>query len=116
MLGNIAAMELQKYLIFVCSGAAKGGEKKLSHRVATTLVARGCADLGTAQNLSEQTETKRMLFINDCRAGCVNALMKGLDKARYLYLDLSAHTGNDTFDVDQFIDSELMPTLQAQWC
>lgn len=46
--------EFEKLLIFLCSGAAKAGNKKLSYRIATRLEALGIAGIGTLQDLSEQ--------------------------------------------------------------
>lgn len=109
-----------RYLIFLCSGAAKAGEKKLSYRVASKLVSMVAGDIGTLQHLSEQHNLgshlqKRMIFINDCRAGCVNVLTHGFDRDRYLYLDISPYKGQDEFDIERYLTTEVLPKINEKW-
>jgi uncharacterized metal-binding protein len=88
---QIKMAESEKYLVFLCSGAAKAGNKKLSYQIASRLVAMGWAEIGDLQKLSQQhgstIETqRRMIFINDCRSGCVKVLTHGFGKSMYIYL------------------------------
>lgn len=104
---------VEKYLVFLCSCAAKAGNKKLSYRIASALVVMGAADIGVLQNLSEQHSLgshlqRRMIFINDCRSGCVNVLTQGFDKNNYTYIDVSAHVGNKDLDVERYINDEVL--------
>jgi uncharacterized metal-binding protein len=112
--------EFEKFMIFLCSGAAKAGNKKLSYRIAAQLEALGICDIGTVQNLGEQHSLdeecqKNMLFINDCRSGCVNILTHGFKKDRYMYLDVSPHIATIDFDISNFIKEEVLPKLTDKW-
>jgi uncharacterized metal-binding protein len=112
--------EVEKYLVFLCSGAAKAANKKLSYRVASVLMAMGTADIGTLQNLSEQHSLasqlqRRMIFINDCRSGCVNVLTHGFDKGNYTYIDVSAYIGNKDLDVERYVTGEILPKIRMKW-
>jgi hypothetical protein len=107
-------------LIFLCSGAAKAGNKKLSYRIASRLQGLGIADIGNLQNLSEQHAAssqlqKRMIFINDCRATCVNVLTHGFARENYIFFDVSPFLTIATFDVENFIHSEFLPKLNDKW-
>ena len=122
-LARIAKMQIaesEKFLVFLCSGAAKSGNKKLSCRIALRLVAMGLAEIGDLQNLSQQhgssiEEQRRMIFINDCRSGCVNVFTHGFDKSMYVYLDVSANNGIEAFDVDQYVHSEVLQKINSKW-
>lgn len=110
----------EKLLIFLCSGAAKVGNKKLSYRIADRLKTMGIADIGNLQNLSEQHSAsqerqKRMVFINDCRSGCVNVLTHGFDKNSYIFFDVSPFLSVEKFDIEQYIHSEIIPQLTEKW-
>jgi uncharacterized metal-binding protein len=112
--------EVEKYLVFLCSGAAKAGNKKLSYRIASALMATGAADIGALENLSEQHSLpshlqRRMIFINDCRSGCVNVLTHGFEKDNYTYIDVSAHIANKDLDIEQFITKEILPKIKIKW-
>jgi uncharacterized metal-binding protein len=113
-------IEAEKYLVFLCSGAAKAGNKKLSYRIASVLADMGIVDIGALQNLSEQHSLpsylqRRMIFLNDCRSGCVNVLTHGFDKNNYTYIDVSAHIGNKNIDVDRYIADEILPKINVKW-
>ncbi len=112
--------EGDRYLVFLCSGTIKTGSKKLSHRIASALVAMGCGAMGSLSDLSQQQrmpadQQRRMLFINDCRSGCVRMLTHGLNEQNYIYLDISAHAGSQTFDVDHFIATEVILRVKDKW-
>jgi uncharacterized metal-binding protein len=112
--------EFEKFLVFLCSGAAKAGNKKISYRIASSLEAMGIADTGTLTNLSEQHASnpalqKRMIFINDCRSGCVNVLTHGFTKDSFLYIDVSSFTGSAEFDISYYIQTEVLPKLSTKW-
>jgi uncharacterized metal-binding protein len=112
--------ESEKIIIFLCSGAAKSGNKKLSYRIATQLEAMGIADIGTLQNLSEQHSSgaesqKNMIFINDCRSGCVNVFTHGFQKEKYMYIDVSPYIALMEFDIHNFIQIEVLPKLTDKW-
>jgi uncharacterized metal-binding protein len=112
--------EFNKALIFLCSGAAKAGSKKLSNRIASQLVAIGIADIGTLQDLSMQHSNgldiqKKMIFINDCRSGCVNVFTQGFDKEKYVFFDVSPFLAVPDFSIEQYIDSEILPKLIDRW-
>jgi uncharacterized metal-binding protein len=113
-------MQSEKVLIFLCSGAAKPEPKKLSYRIAMQLETMGVGNIGTLQNLSEQHSSgvemqRNMIFINDCRSGCVNIFTHGFQKEKYVYFDLSAFAGSAEFDIPQFIHTELLPKLADKW-
>jgi uncharacterized metal-binding protein len=110
----------KKILIFLCSGAAKAGNKKLSYRIATRLETLGIAGIGTLHDMSEQHSTlrelqERMIFINDCRSGCVNVFTHGFDKNRYIFFDVSPFLTTPGFDIDNYIHSEIFPRLKEKW-
>jgi hypothetical protein len=110
----------EKLLIFLCSGAAKAGNKKLSYRIATKLEALGIGGIGTLQDMSEQhavsrERQKRMVFINDCRSGCVNVFTNGFDKNSYIFFDVSPFLTAVEFDIDSYIHSEIFPKLNEKW-
>lgn len=113
-------VEIGKYLIFLCSGAAKAGDKKLSYRIGSALMAMGAGEIGSLQNLSEQHSLashlqRRMIFINDCRSGCVNVLTHGFDKNNYTYIDVSPYLGNKDLDVERYIADEIIPIINMKW-
>jgi uncharacterized metal-binding protein len=110
----------EKMLIFLCSGAAKAGNKKLSYRIATRLQALGVGDIGTIQDMSEQNATsaelrKKMVFINDCRSGCVNVFTHGFDKNNYIFFDVSPFLTTTEFDIDNYIHAEVFSKLNEKW-
>jgi uncharacterized metal-binding protein len=112
--------ESEKLLIFLCSGAAKAGHKKLSYRIASKLAGLGIADIGTLQDLSEQHSLssavqKRMIFINDCRSGCVNVFTHGFDKHRYIFFDVSPFLTAVEFDIENYINAEILPKMNEHW-
>lgn len=107
-------------MIFLCSGAAKKGDKKLSFRLASRMEGLGIAEIGTLQDLSEQQmmseeQKRQIIFINDCRSGCVNVLTHGFKKESYLYLDVSSFISATEFNIDDFIHVEVLPTLKKKW-
>lgn len=107
-------------LIFLCSGAAKAGNRKLSYRVAAQLEAMGIADIGDLEKLSEQHGVpaplqKRMIFINDCRSGCVNVLTHGFNKDNFLFFDVSPFLHSPTFDASGYVHQEILPKLNEKW-
>ena len=111
---------LEKYLTFLCSGAAKTGNKKLSYRIAAHLESLGIADIGNLENLSAQhskpiESQRKMIFINDCRSGCVNVLTHGLANENYVFLDVSAYLHSLEFDIEKYITSELLPKINEKW-
>jgi uncharacterized metal-binding protein len=111
---------IEKMLIFLCSGAAKAGNKKLSYRIASRLATMGIAEIGNLQNLSEQHAAppelqKRMIFINDCRSGCVNVFTHGFDKNNYIFFDVSPFLTDAGFDVQRYINSEMINELNKKW-
>lgn len=112
--------ESRKLLIFLCPGAFKTATQKLSYRIASTLQTLGIADIATLQQLSEQRSLapelqKRMIFINDCRSGCVNILTHGFEKDNFLYLDVSPYIASPEFDIQHYLQREVFPKLKAQW-
>jgi uncharacterized metal-binding protein len=113
-------VESDKILIFLCSSATKSLHKKLSGKVAARLEEMKIGEIGNLEMLSQQhsapAETrKRMLFINDCRSGCVRVLTHGFQSDQYLFLDVSAHSHSTTFDMESYIISEVLPKMNAQW-
>jgi uncharacterized metal-binding protein len=110
----------EKMLVFLCSSTMKAGDKKLGHRIASRLEAMGIATIGSLQNLSEQHNTpgdvqKHMLFINDCKSSCVKVLMHGFGKEKFLFLDVSPFSPGIDFDVDHYIQAEVIPTVNSKW-
>lgn len=107
-------------LIFLCSGAAKAGNKKLSYRIASRIANLGVAEIGTLQDLGQQHSAglelqKRMIFINDCRSGCVNVFTHGFDKEKYIFLDVSPFLTVEDFNIENYITIEIFPKLADKW-
>jgi hypothetical protein len=113
-------MRSEKLLIFLCSKAAKEGNKKLSYRIASRLEGMGIARIGTLAELSRQHfnpagfQTK-MIFINNCRAGCLRVLTNGFDDDRYIYFDVSQFLMTPKFDIDHYINTEIIPKVNDKW-
>jgi uncharacterized metal-binding protein len=112
--------EFDKHLIFLCSGATKAGNKKLSFRIASQLVSMGIAEIGTLQDLSLQQsgkpdEERRMIFINDCRSGCVNVFTHGFDSEKYVFFDVSPFTALQEFNIENYVNTEMLPRLNSKW-
>ena len=113
-------VESEKFIVFLCTSAAKGEKQKLSFRVATRLEVMGLATIGNLQNLSQQHSSseenqQRMIFINDCRSGCVNILTQGFQKEKYLFFDVSPFIASKEFEVEEYIRCQILPTLSAKW-
>lgn len=112
--------EPKKLLVFLCSGAAKAGNKKLSFRIASHLEALGIACIGNLENLSEQhssapADQKRMIFINDCRSSCVNIFTHGFQTEKYLMFDVSPFLSSGEFNIEKYVHSEILPTVDRKW-
>ena len=113
-------MGSEKLLIFLCSKAAKEGNKKLSYRIASRLEGMGIARIGTLRDLSKQhfnsaeLQTK-MIFINNCQAGCLKVLTNGFDLDRYIYLNVSQFLMEPEFDIDKYINTEIIPKVNDKW-
>jgi len=110
----------EKFIIFLCSGAANAGNSKLSFRIASQLEVLGIADIGNLKSLSEQHsasagDQRRMIFINDCRSSCVNLFTHGFLKEKYLYFDVSPFLTASEFDVENYIKSEIIPAISRTW-
>jgi hypothetical protein len=113
-------MRSEKLLIFLCSKAIKEGDKKLSYRIASRLESVGIARIGTLRDLSKQhfnsTELQsKMIFINNCRAGCLKVLTNGFDDDRYLFFDVSQHLMVPEFDIDHYINTEIVSKINDKW-
>ena len=113
-------VEADKVLIFLCASATKALHKKLSGKVAARVEEMKIGKIGNLEMLSHQHSSpadtrKEMIFINDCRSGCVSVLMHGFQPGQYLYLDVSAHSQSATFDLDSYINSEVLPKMNEQW-
>lgn len=92
----------------------------MSFRIASQLEEIGIGSIGNLETLSEQHAVpndgrKKMIFINDCRSGCVNVLTHGFDKERFLYIDISPFTSVKDFDIAQYINLEVLPALNTKW-
>ena len=110
----------EKFIIFLCSGAVKAGNKKLSFRIASQLETMGIAHIGDLKNLSEQhasslEDQKNMIFINYCRSHCTKIFTLGFQKEKYLLFDVSPFKTSDEFDIKKYIQSEILPALSNQW-
>lgn len=110
----------ERPLIFLCSGAAKAGNKKLSYRIASLLVSMGLGEIGTLSDLSRLHATKpderqKMLFINDCKSGCVNVLTHGFDTTNYIFFDISSFLAIVDFNAEHYITTEMLPQLNKKW-
>lgn len=113
-------IDLEPFMIFLCSGAAKAGEKKLSFRIASYMEHIGIGKIGNLENLSAQhacrtIDQKRMIFINDCRSGCVNVLTQGFSKEKYIYVDVSPLHAVKDLDITAYIHEHVLPALQMKW-
>ena len=113
-------MRSEKLLIFLSSKAIKEGDKKLSYRIAARLESIGIARIGTLRDLSKQhfnsaeLQTK-MIFINNCQAGCLKVLTNGFDRDSYLFFDVSQFLMAPEFDVDHYINTEIVPKINDKW-
>lgn len=113
-------VESDKVLIFLCASATKSLDKKLSGKVAARLEEMKIGEIGNLEMLSRQhsspAETrKKMIFINDCRSGCVRVLTHGFQPGQYLFLDVSAYSHSTTFDLDSYINLEVLPKMNEHW-
>jgi hypothetical protein len=113
-------MPLDKYLIFLCHRAEKAGPKNLSYRIAIQLEQMGMGEIGKLQDLAEQhalafDEQKKMLFINDCRSGCVRVLAHRFHTDKYFIFDVSSFTASVAFDISRFIHADIIPKLERKW-
>lgn len=112
--------DFEKPFIFLCSGAAKSGDKKLSYRIASQLASMGLGEIGTLQDLSHQHATtleaqRKMIFINDCKSGCVNVLTHGFDSANYIFFDIAPFRSIPDFSIEHYIKTEMLPQLAKKW-
>jgi len=110
----------QQPLIFLCSGAAKSSNKKLSHRIADHLASIGFGEIGTLEDLSRQHATeasvqRRMIFINDCKSGCVKVLTHGFDEKNYVFFDISPLRAVEDLDIGRYVSAEMLPLLNEKW-
>jgi hypothetical protein len=117
---HIEIMKSQRPLIFLCSGAAKSGNKKPSFKIASEMIGLGLADIGTLQDLSAQQATppdqqKRMIFINDCRSSCVNVFTTGITQQNYIMFDVSQFLTVAEFDIQSYIKGEMIPMIEDKW-
>ena len=113
-------MSFEKLLIFICSKAAKADNEQLSYRIASRLEGIGIARIGTFPDLSKQRSSSsclqsKMIFINNCRAACVRVLAHGLDNERYLFFDVSEFLTSGEFDVDEYINTVMVPKINNKW-
>lgn len=113
-------MPSEKLMIYLCSGTVKAGVKKLSFRVASYLETLGVATISTLEELGRQkkiqsTSSLRLMFINDCKGGCITVLTQGLRHEEYIHLDLSAYRSAADFNISDFIQSHLAPLLKEKW-
>lgn len=112
--------ESPKLLIFFCPKGEKAGHVKLSYRLAARLETLGIGTIGTFRDLSQQHSAlrespRRMVFISDCSSGCVKVLTHGFDEHQFIYLDISPLLVQTYFDMERFIDSEILPRLNNKW-
>ena len=110
----------EKLLILLCASASKGGDKKLSYRIAVHLASLGFANIGTLQDLSRQHATpgeyqQKMVFINNCGAGCLRVLTHGFNPEKFIYFDVSPFSGVSGFDIDHYINTEILVKLNDKW-
>ena len=113
-------MRSDKLLIVLCSKAVKEGNKKLSFRIGSRLEGMGIARIGTFADLSRQHFNSvgfqtNMIFINNCRAGCLKVLTNGFDPDRYLFFNVSQFLGSPEFDIDYYINTEIVPKINDKW-
>ena len=111
--------DLRKPLIFLCTGAAKNA-KKLSSKVAARLETMGIGNVGDLENLSMQhnageDQQRNMIFLNDCRSGCVRVLTQGFSEQKFLFFDLSIFLNKLEVDVDDFIQAEMLPKIKEKF-
>jgi hypothetical protein len=52
-----------------------------------------------------------MIFINDCSSGCGKILTQGFDDDQFVYLDIVPFLTRANFDLECFIDAEILPLL-----
>lgn len=110
---------MERLLIFLCTAASKSNEK-LSSKIAARLEELEIGQVGSIRDLAAQhtlplEQQRNMIFINDCRSACVQMLMQGLDGRKYLFFDLTAFNGAEHFNVEEYIESKIMPVVNKQW-
>jgi uncharacterized metal-binding protein len=112
--------EADKFIIFLCSSAINKGESKLSYRIASYIAQTGIASIGSIEKLATQhaasfEDQRRLIFLNDCRSGCVNVLTQGFGSDRFLFIDLYPHIHTETFNIAAYVHGELIPQVQKKW-
>lgn len=80
----------------------------------------GLGSIGNLAQLSLQHSSapehqQRMIFLNDCRSGCVNVLTHGFEKDNFIFLDVYAHMHSETFDIEAYVHRHVIPLVQAKW-
>ena len=109
----------KNFMIFLCSGATKAGNKKISFEIASHLESIGVGKVGSLEDLSAQhnaslNDQRRMIFINDCRSGCVNVLTHGFRKQTYVYIDVSRVSTTQDLDIAQYVNEHVLPVVTTE--
>jgi hypothetical protein len=108
-------MELSaKALVFVCSGS-KCNEEKASVKIANYLQQEGLADIGDNTMLVthfHELSERLLIFINDCKGGCIKAFTSQLLPHQYLYLDLTQNASSVAQDFKHYIATAILPNLR----
>ena len=110
----------EKVLIFLCTGGVKSGEQKLSYRIALQLEDMNVGTIGNPEMLSHQLTLpaglkRNMIFLNDCQSDCVNALTNGVPENQHLFIDVSPYMNSPSFNIGEFIASEILPRMDEKW-
>lgn len=113
-------VDTERIFLFLCSTAVSKGATKLSYRIASQLEMMGIADIADLQNLSAQRSIpfdlqNKMIFINGCRSGCLRMLTHGFNTEKYLFVNVSSYLNSASFNVDNYIYTEILPKMSEKW-
>lgn len=109
-----------KLLVFVCRKASSPNNDKVAYRIASALVKLGIAEIGDLSKLSMQHALPieaqgKMLFLNECRAGCVRTLTHGFIEDNYIYFDIHWKACNPDFNIEHYVEAEIIPQINEKW-
>jgi len=110
----------KKNIVFLCPSAAKKGESNLSCKIARYFEQIGLGSIGSLQTLSTQhsllpEQQQRLIFINDCKSGCVNVLTHGFEKNNFIVLDIYNDKHSEAVDIEKYVHNRLIPQVREKW-
>lgn len=105
-----------KPLIYICS-TGKCKEEKLAYKIAKYLHGEGLATIGDLNTLMQQLDNRpqrRLIFINDCKGGCIRTYTFSLTPSQYVYLDVSSHATATSLNLEEYMTQDSVSSLQNQ--